>query len=144
MGETDLHRRLVLSLASLIRERRSGSWFLFLDATDEDSQGCPPILGSSCPDLYAREIPNSHLVIGEAKTSRDLDNPHTEKQLGEYFHHLATQDSGELIVAVPLFSAGAAHRLCRVAKAKAGTVTVPFEITGWVFGPKPRCGVWRG
>jgi hypothetical protein len=144
MAETDLHKRLVRSLASLVRQRRSGSWFLFVDAIDERCEGCPPIVGSSCPDLYARENPNNYLIIGEAKTARDLDNPHTEQQLGEYFTHLTAQASGELIVAVPLLCAGAAHRLCRVAKAKFNAENVPFEITGWMFGPKPTCGVWRG
>jgi hypothetical protein len=144
MGETELHRRLARSLASLVRARRSGSWFLFLDVSDEVSEGCPPILGTSCPDLYARETPDSHLVIGEAKNSRDLDNLHTEKQFGEYFAHLAAQESGELIVAVPLLSAGAAHRLCRIAKAKVGSKKVPFEITGWMFGPSPTYEAWRG
>ena len=145
MGETDLHRRLVQGLASLLKKRRSGSWFLFLDGKDfSESQGCPPILGSVCPDLYARENSGNYLIIGEAKTARDLDNEHTERQLCEYFAHLAAQDSGELLMAVPLLAAGAAHRLCRSAKVKASAEDIPFEITGWMFGRQAAHEVWRG
>ena len=113
---------------------------------EASQQGCPfTILRSVCPDLYARENVAPHVVIGEAKTSRDLDNLHTDKQLYEYFVHLSTEPSGELLLAVPLMSAGAAHRLCRAARARVGCGTVPFEVMGWLFGPnKAICEVWRG
>jgi hypothetical protein len=146
MPESALHRELVSRLRSAVQVRRSGSWFLFLDANDGiASEGCPPILGSVCPDLYARENPGHHVVIGEAKTSRDLDNLHTEKQLYEYFLHLSNEPSGELLLAVPLMSVGAAHRLCRAARAQVGCEVVPFEVMGWLFGVnKALCEVWRG
>lgn len=146
MPESVLHRQLVGHLTSCVRSRRSGSWFLFVDSNTEDvSEGCPPILRSVCPDLYARENVVRHVVIGEAKTARDLDNLHTEKQLYEYFRHLAEEESGELLLAVPLICAGAAHRLCRAARSRAGCPSVPFEILGLMLGTKKAiCEVWRG
>jgi hypothetical protein len=146
MPESALHRELVSRLVSAVQARRSGSWFLFVDSNDGNvSEGCPPILRSVCPDLYARENRGRHVVIGEAKTSRDLDNLHTEEQLYEYFLHLSNESSGELLVAVPLMSVGAAHRLCRAARARVGCGVVPFEVMGWLFGPnRALCEVWRG
>lgn len=146
MPESTLHRELVNRLAAAVRLRRSGSWFLFVDSNDGNvSEGCPPILRSVCPDLYARENVGSHVVIGEAKTSRDLDNVHTEKQLYEYFLHLSDEPSGELLLSVPMMSAGAAHRLCRAARARVGCGGVPFEVMGWLFGPnKAMSEIWRG
>jgi len=95
MAESELHRQLVSGLASLVRQRRSGSWFLFADSNrDPSSQGCPPTLRSVCPDIYARENFVNYVVIGEAKTTRDLDNLHTQRQLIEYFTHLAGEESG--------------------------------------------------
>jgi hypothetical protein len=145
MSESDLHKRLVSGLVAHVRQRRSRSWQVFLDSRDDaEVYACPPLLGSACPDLYARENLINHLVIGEAKTALDLENAHTEKQLAEYFSHLLEQNSSELIMAVPLMCVGAAHRLCRAAKAKVAGEKVPFEITGWMFGAKPRYEVWRG
>jgi hypothetical protein len=118
---------------------------VFLDSRDDpEVYACPPLLGAACPDLYARENLVNHLVIGEAKTALDLENSHTEKQLIEYFSHLSEQKSSEFIMAVPLMCAGAAHRLCRAARAKSAIETIPFEITGWMFGAKSKYEVWRG
>jgi hypothetical protein len=135
----------VQGLVAHVRQRRSGSWNLFLDSrNDSEFFACSPTLGSACPDLYAREHVGNHLVVGEAKTALDLENSHTEKQLMEYFSHLAEQNSSEFIMAVPLMCAGAAHRLCRAARTKCLVEKVPFEITGWMFGVEPRYEVWRG
>src|SRR5262249_34533249 len=94
MPESDLHKRLVTALASLVRKRRSSSWFLFVDSgVQHPSDGCSPILGCARPDVYARENVSHHVIIGEAKTACDLDNSHTERQLFEYFRHLSGQQS---------------------------------------------------
>jgi hypothetical protein len=145
MSEGDLHKRLVQGLVTHVRQRRSGSWNLFLDSrNDSEYFASCPTLGSACPDLYAREHLVNHLVVGEAKTALDLENSHTEKQLIEYFSHLSKQNSSELIMAVPLMCVGAAHRLCRAARTKCLVEKVPFEITGWMFGATPKYEVWRG
>jgi hypothetical protein len=145
MPESDLHRQLVLSLGDLIRQRRSGSWIMFLDCEPNiEYDGCPPMLDTVRPDIYARERHVSHVVIGEAKTSKDIDNPHTEGQLAAYFDHLSDLPSAELVLAVPYLFAGTAHRLCRSLKIRKGYKHIPFEIGGWMFGSRTICEIWRG
>ena len=96
MSESDLHKRLVHGLVAHVRQRLSRSWQVFLDLRDDpEVYVCPPLLGSACPDLYARENVLNHLIIGEAKTALDLENSHTEKQLLEYFSTSWSRRSSE-------------------------------------------------
>lgn len=145
MSEGAVHRRLVQVLSMRIRLGRSQSWMLFVDGGSRlDTDGCPPSLERVRPDVYARENVTKHVIIGEAKTAKDLDNDHTLHQLVAYFQHLALQQSGELVMAVPFHLAGAAHRLCNLARRLSGAPTVPFVITGWMFGSQVACEAWDG
>ncbi len=144
MAESDLHRKLVKGLADVIRRREECSWLLFVDAQDDCSQGCPPQLVSLRPDLYARDGRTGHILIGEAKTARDIENDHTAAQLSMYFQHLSTHPSAELMFAVSLMHAGLAYRFCNVIRKQAGCQHVPFQVSGWMFGPKTFMRVWRG
>ena len=62
-----------------------------------------PEIRGSIPDLYGHSFKHGIQVIGEAKTSNDIINKHTEKQLRAYLEHLNVYNKkGYLIVAVPL------------------------------------------
>ena len=62
-----------------------------------------PAIRGSIPDLYGHSFKHGIQVIGEAKTSNDIINKHTEKQLRAYLEHLNVYNKkGYLIVAVPL------------------------------------------
>ena len=63
------------------------------------------------PDVYFASPFSSMCIIGEAKTSSDLDNDHTKKQLQAYVKHLKKftarskkNNLGVLILAAPLAS----------------------------------------
>ena len=62
-----------------------------------------PGIRGSIPDLYGRSFKHGIQVIGEAKTSNDIINNHTKKQLRAYLKHLNVYNKkGYLIVAVAL------------------------------------------
>lgn len=56
----------------------------------------PEPIGNSIPDMTAKS-PDNRMVIGEVKTCGDLDNDHTQKQLGDY---VATRNKVMLLVPV--------------------------------------------
>jgi len=101
-------------------------------------------LGDSRPDIYALDSQTKHVIIGEAKSAKDIENLHTERQLSNYFSHLAECPTGELLIAVPYVCAGTAHRLCLSTRKKLGLGHVPFEISGWFLGTKPYVETWNG
>jgi hypothetical protein len=143
MPEGDLHKLLVRRLTQSLRMRANTSWFMFVDGDDDQTHGCPPQLINARPDVYARERERRHLVIGEAKT-RDVDTLHTHQQLETYFHHLAQELSGELVMAVPYFYAGQALWVCRHARRKVGADAIRFEVSGWMFGSSEFSRTFRG
>jgi len=62
---------------------------------------CVPRIGGCIPDLYAHSMKHGIEIVGEAKTSNDIFNNHTELQIKSYIEHLRIYKSkGYLIVAV--------------------------------------------
>lgn len=140
-----MHRRLVRLLSERIASDAPMSWASFIDGVAVgDRDGIPPYLEAYRPDIYAVERGSRRTIIGEAKTALDIDNDHTRCQLGAYFRHLAEGSAGEVWMAVPMMSAGTAHRVCRVVRQELGLNTVRFVITGWLIGPRPICETWHG
>jgi hypothetical protein len=143
--EGNVHRDLVRLLSRHISDGAPLAWASFVDtAAFDDRAGVPPKLGDFRPDVYAVERGSRRTVVGEAKTADDIDNDHTRRQLAAYFRHLAAEPFGEVWMAVPMMSAGTAHRLCRMARTRVGSNEIRFVITGWLFGPKPIVETWRG
>lgn len=82
-------------------------------------------------------------IVGEAKTSADLESLRTLQQLEEYFQHLKDKAVGELWLAVPWLSAGAAMRICGAIKAQSRS-SVSFKVSGWMLGEQPLSRTWYG
>jgi len=144
MPEGHVHRQLVQHLVTAITTRYPIDRVVYNDG-DRFSFGsaAPPLIGDTRPDIYLLQETSKHVVIGEAKSATDIDNEHTERQLANYFGHLSTSQSGELWIAVPYVCAGAAHRLCAATRRKVHLDHIPFEIIGWLLGPRPFSQVWR-
>lgn len=135
-----MHRQLVRLLSGRIAGEAPRNWASFVDWVGLDERdGVPPMLEVFRPDVYAVERGSGRTIIGEAKTADDVDNDHTRRQLGAYFCHLSEGAGGEVWMAVPMLSAGTAHRICRVVRQQLGLTGIRFVITGWFFGPKAIC-----
>jgi len=141
MSESAVHRTLV---AVLMEDIERQPWevkpFLYADASGME---IPPLIGSMRPDVYANFPLQARAIVGEAKTSRDLESFHTTGQLEAYFEHLGGKSSGELWLAVPWISAGAAIRICSATKARMRS-PVPFRVSAWLLGEQNFSRGWHG
>ena len=84
----------------------------------------PPMIGGFRPDLYASHGPLHHVIIGEAKTARDLDTAHSREQYRAYARHLACCAHPTLILAVPWPLRVRAKTLIRLAVEEAGAPAI--------------------
>jgi len=104
----------------------------------QDSQHVPPgrrpgFVGGFVPDVIAQTVPGSFYIIGEAKSSTDLDTPHSRRQLQGYLRHLSVQSEPQLVMATPLLMIGLAKSIVRQLKrgCGAGNVDVVFLTSGY-------------
>ena len=103
MPESEMHARLVKAIIAHLARR--------LDVIDEirvrdDSiqpiRGeRPPRIGNFVPDVYATDVPTTKIVIGEAKTTKDLETEHSRQQIAAFLDHLTHTSNGLFILAVP-------------------------------------------
>lgn len=93
MSESDRHRSLVKALGDDIASdtRWAMPPIVYFDLQDGISGEPPPPIGANRPDAFARDISTGRTVIGEAKTTDDIDNQHTRDQLVSYFEYLRAQ-----------------------------------------------------
>lgn len=107
---------------------------VYCDIRDGTGTDVPPIVGSNRPDVFARDLGSSLSIIGEAKTSDDIDNKHTFEQLESFFDYLRFQPAAELWMGVPWLGAGTATRVCRHAQKKSNALHVPFRVVAFMIG----------
>ncbi|MBK7686471.1 MAG: hypothetical protein IPJ25_11075 [Rhodocyclaceae bacterium] len=145
MSESGDHRILVHALAREI----SGDaiWtkppIIYCDVQEGAiAVGAPQIIGSSRPDVFARDIGASLSVIGEAKTSKDIDNRHTFDQLESFFSYLREQPKAEVWMGVPWLSAGTATRVCVHARRKSDAIHVRIRVVAYMIGNTSQRRVW--
>lgn len=139
-----MHRHLVRLLSAHMTNVNPIVLASFIDGGAFDRAGIPPLVDGHRPDVYAVEQITRRIVIGEAKTPEDIDNDHTRRQLAVYFQHVSEEPCGEVWMAVPLTSAGAAHRVCSAVRRRIGLFRISFFVTGWLLGPRPVVETWRG
>ena len=73
----------------------------------------PPKIDGFTPDLYAVDVPFSQMIIGEAKTERDLETDHSRLQIITFLSYLNRHGRGMFILSVPWQISAAAQRMLR-------------------------------
>jgi len=103
MSESVRHMKLVRSLVTWVAHAYFGgdAGHILVDSAESSLSGRPPLLGGFVPDLYAKRLRLSSIVVGEAKTARDLENRHTRAQLIAFLEHCAEFPDSVLVLAVP-------------------------------------------
>jgi hypothetical protein len=71
---------------------------MLLDLPETTVGNHPPTIGNYIPDLY---IKSGRLILGEAKTARDIETKHSREQYAEYLKHLSQYQESLFIMAVP-------------------------------------------
>ncbi len=116
---------------------------VYLDLQDCISGELPPPIGATRPDAFAKDISTGRIIIGEAKTTNDIDNQHTHSQLASYFEYLRMQPEGELWMAVPWMSAGTAIRICNLVRRQVQSATVSICVAAYMIGSTTVRRFWR-
>lgn len=141
MSESLLHQKLVTALIEDVKACASAlPPFIYADG---HGSALPQLIGNVRPDVYAHFTLQKKVIVGEAKTSADVESMRTLLQLEQYFEHLGQSPLGELWMAVPWTSAGAAVRVCSVIKRRMSS-PVAFRVSGWMFGDPSLSRVWYG
>lgn len=103
MPESASHRRLVNKLKEWIRTRyrNNKGIFIWSDSRQNAASEAPIRIEGYVPDVYAKSFSHPTEIIGEAKTPRDLDTKHTEKQVTAFLRYCSKNQGAFLVLAVP-------------------------------------------
>jgi len=130
VGESATHIGLLMKLVEYVRTSAEDVQQLALLHDLPGIIGCdkPPKLGSYRPDLYATDAPTTMVIVGEAKTSRDLETTHSKEQIRSFLRHLAMYPGSQLILAVPWSSRARAQHLLAVLSKESGLNNVKMVV----------------
>ena len=103
MTESEEHSSLVAIIHSYIADRfcDGETARVFTDSTGSESRTRPPSIEEYVPDAYVMLNELGRVVIGEAKTIRDLENSHTEAQVTAFLRRCGLAEGSTFILAVP-------------------------------------------
>ena len=103
MPELEEHSNLVSILHSYIADRFCGGQKkrVITDSVSSESRTRPPSIEGYVPDAYVMLNERGGVVIGEAKSMRDLENSHTEAQVTAFLRRCGMAEGSAFILAVP-------------------------------------------
>ena len=103
MPESEEHSSLVAILHSYIADRfcDGETGRVITDSTGGESRTRPPSIEGYVPDAYLMLNEQGRVVIGEAKSLRDLENSHTEAQVKAFLRRCGMAEGSAFILAVP-------------------------------------------
>jgi hypothetical protein len=102
MGVSDTHINLVKAMASWVKQNCHPNEYalMLLDLPETIRRDNPPLIGGYIPDLYIKSV---RMIIGEAKTSQDIETKHSREQYTQYLKHLKQYRDSLFIMAVPWY-----------------------------------------
>ena len=103
MPESEEHSNLVAILHSYVADRfcQGTADRVLSDSVSRDSLSRPPSIDGYIPDTYVVLNELGSVVIGEAKSLRDLENSHTESQITAFLRRCSFANGSAFILAVP-------------------------------------------
>ena len=102
MSESRLHIDLVNSLKKWIENQyQNNVSIILLDLPDCDSNNKPFLINGFRPDVYAKASEGTIIVIGEAKTARDLESKRSEKQIIALLDFCSKNPNSKFVLSVP-------------------------------------------
>jgi len=105
VGESALHTTLVEAIVQWIGVHTDVPMRMavLVSSPSTSPLACPPSIDGCIPDVYCRCPTAGVVVLGEAKTSKDIETQHSRRQFAVYLRHLATFERATLVAAVPWF-----------------------------------------
>ena len=74
---------------------------VLIDSVASHSSNRPPSISGYIPDAYVMLSRLGRVVIGEAKTMRDLENAHTQAQIVAFLKRCRLVEDSAFVLAVP-------------------------------------------
>jgi hypothetical protein len=94
----------------------------------------PPAINGHVPDLYVDEKTTRLIVIGEAKTSRDLETERSENQLRSFIKYCSLYSNSILVLAVPWYSTRSAKSLICMLERRMGVEAAQTKVLDMLPG----------
>lgn len=103
MSESNTHIQLVEEMVCWITQYylNGDRGYLLIDQPESKNGSKPPKINGYIPDVFTACAPNCRTVIGEAKTARDVDRPHSIEQIKAFLRHCSGQKDAVFILATP-------------------------------------------
>ena len=132
MAESLQHQRLVERIVNAVAEALNGydEALCLVDGTPH-SDGIPHMIGGFRPDVYATDT--SIVIVGEAKTARDLESPRTEHQLQAFLKYVEAHTSRHLVLAVHWTAVATAKSVLRKTASNWGEVRRRVHILDGIY-----------
>ena len=118
IGESDHHIRLVDQLVKWIHDNLKIEVIDFVLKDSPASKEKPPNINGYIPDVYATNNSRERIVIGEAKSSSDLESRNTKSQLDALVEYCCSRSNITIVLAVPWDKVRLAKSLLRNIKKK--------------------------
>lgn len=130
MGVSTSHIRLVGHLVVWVSESLldGDSGLILADLPDRSAQQKPPSISSFVPDVYVSRPSNNQLIIGEAKTARDVASKHTGQQLRAFLRKCAGSEASIFVFAVPWDMVRLARSIVRALQTEVGAQNVEVVV----------------
>ena len=125
MPESTQHARLVRAILNQL-ETHIGPFNTIMVRDDSLSPlrgERPPPLPRFIPDVYATDVPITRVVVGEAKTAKDLQSTRSRVQIASFLDYLTHTPNSLFILAVPFDCTPQARGILRELAPATGTVT---------------------
>ena len=105
MPESQSHMRLVKALVSWISKSllNGDDGLMFIDRSTSSVVEKPPMIGRYIPDVFVPNGLKYQLIIGEAKTTNDLEKKRSIKQIKEFILKCNETENSIFILAVPWY-----------------------------------------
>ncbi|WP_319526170.1 hypothetical protein [uncultured Desulfosarcina sp.] len=123
MGESKKHNSLVIAIEKWIEKNKGGgdNTCLLTDSGLSSSKSRPKPINGHVPDIYAENLTKERwIIIGEAKTARDLESKRSEKQIKEFLKYCASYPGTLFILSVPWDTTIYARSLLKIFKKELG------------------------
>jgi len=126
MSESIIHLELVKRLEEYVKHAllKDKGIPVLVDYPSYGIQSRPPKIGRHIPDLFVEDKTREMLIIGEAKTSHDIETERSENQLKDFIEFCFIHKNAILVVAVPWYKNRFAKSQLKRLKYKLGYETV--------------------
>ena len=144
MGESRTHGQLVASIVSWVQETCGvAPGIVLVDSGVTLAGSRPPAIDGYVPDVYVSRPGCAGFVVGEAKTARDLERPHSQAQLMAFLAWCACYEGSVLAVAVPWHMTRAARNMVSFLQRKTQTDSVKIVILDQIAGREVASVTWN-